>query len=150
MERTQIALFGKKDDKQLLALAKAVDAEGGTPRLLDIGLWESGAPLCCSALSTLPGATADLDGVESVYIRGTAPNTLPAPAADAECRAVLRNARTRYIREQEYQAFTYSFFDLLAARGKLVVNRLGTYVHHNAKAQFYERMRAHAIPFPGH
>jgi hypothetical protein len=147
MDRPRIALFGKKDDKQLLALAKGVEDEGGAPLLLDIGLSEQGAPPVVLSARRLSWDGAEFANIESVYIRGAAPNTLPAlpPLLNA---AFYSDWRARYVREQEYQAVTYSFFELLAAAGKLVVNPLSSYVHHNSKAQFYERMRAQDIQFP--
>lgn len=142
-----IALFGKKDDKQLLALAKAVNDEGATPLLFNIGLPERGAPPVALGSQRLTWDGVDLAAIESLYIRGAAPNTLPSlpPMLNA---ASYSEWRTRHVREQEYQSFAYSFFELLAARGKLVVNPLSSYVHHNSKAQFYERMRAEGLQFP--
>jgi hypothetical protein len=147
MDRPRIALFGKKNDKQLLALAKAVEDEGAAPLLLDIGLSEQGAPPVVLSARRLSWDGEEFSNIESVYIRGSAPNTLPAlpPMLNP---AFYSEWRTRYVREQEYQAVTYGFFELLAAAGVLVVNPLSSYVHHNSKAQFYERMRAHGIEFP--
>jgi len=146
MDKPSIALFCKKDDKQLLALSHAVSQEGGSPICLNIGLDERGAPPVALGEAMLWDGV-DFASVESVYIRATVPNTLPSlpPMMNA---TMFSEWRTRYVREQEYQSFTYSFFELLAARGKLVVNPLSAYVHHNAKAQFYERMRAEGVPFP--
>ncbi|MGD0088860.1 MAG: ATP-grasp domain-containing protein [Planctomycetota bacterium] len=147
MEKPRIALFGKKDDKQLLALARAVEGEGGSPLLLNIGLAEAGAPPVVLSARLASWDGHDFANIESVYVRGAAPNTLPAlpPLLNP---TFYSEWRTRYVREQEYQAVAYSFFELLAAGGKLVVNPLSSYVHHNSKAQFYERMRAHGIQFP--
>ena len=147
MDRLRIALFGKKDDQQLLELGQAVDGEGGAPLLFDIGLAEQGAPPVVLSGQLLSWDGVDFANIASVYIRGSAPNTLPAlpPLLNP---AFYSDWRARYVREQEYQAVTYSFFELLAAAGSLVVNPLSAYVHHNSKAQFYERMRAHGIEFP--
>ena len=58
------------------------------------------------------------------------------PLSHAEYRAA-------FIKEQAFQAATYSFFEHQAARGKLVVNRLTTaYIDHNSKSQFYEKLRS--------
>jgi len=147
MDKPRIALFGKKDDKQLLEVARATEGEGGTPLLFNIGLAEAGAPPVVLGPHLCSWDGVDLANTESVYIRGMAPNTLPAlpPLLNP---TFYSEWRTRYVREQEYQAVTYSFFELLSAGGKLVVNPLSSYVHHNSKAQFYERMRAHGIQFP--
>lgn len=140
MDKPRIALFGKKDDKQLLEVARAAEGEGGTPLLFNIGLAEAGAPPVVLGAHLCSWDGVDLANTESVYIRGMAPNTLPAlpPLLNP---TFYSEWRTRYVREQEYQAVTYSFFELLSAGGKLVVNPLSSYVHHNSKAQFYERMR---------
>ncbi|MCY3019297.1 MAG: ATP-grasp domain-containing protein [Planctomycetota bacterium] len=146
MDKPTIALFGKLDDKQVVAMSRAVEQEGGAPVTLSIGMPESGAPSVILG-EKLSWGGVDFAGVESMYIRATGPNTLPAmpPMMNAAMHAEWR---TRYIREQEYQAVTYSFFEMAAARGKLVVNRLPSYVDHNAKAQFYEKMRAQGVRFP--
>jgi hypothetical protein len=147
MDQPRIALFGKTDDKQLLAAATAVEGEGGVPVPLNIGLGEGGAPPVTLSADRMLWNNVDFAGIESMYVRGTAPNTLPAlpPMLNAAMHAEWR---LRYVREQDYQAFTYSFLEVLHARGKLVVNPLSTYVHHNSKAQFYELMSANGVPFP--
>ncbi len=85
--------------------------------------------------------------IRAMYIRGMAPNALPSlpPVLNATMHAEWRH---RYVRDQEYQAAAYSFFSALQAQGKLVVNPLETYAHHNSKAQFYERMRAEGFDVP--
>jgi len=147
MDKPRIALFGKKDDKQLLALAQAVEEEGAAPLLFDIGFPEQGAPPVVLSEKVRSWDGVDFANIGSVYIRGAAPNTLPAlpPMLNP---AFYSDWRARYVREQEYQAVSYSFFELLAAAGSLVVNPLSSYVHHNSKAQFYERMRAQGLQFP--
>jgi len=147
MDRPTIALFGKVDNKQILALAKEVEACGGTPMPIDMGLEEAGAPAVSLGQGRMMWNATDFGPIQSMYIRGTVPNTLPVmpPVMNATFHSEWR---TRYIREQEYQAFTYSFFEMLAAQGKLVINPLTTYIDHNAKAQFYEKMRALGFSFP--
>lgn len=147
MDRPSIALFGKTDDKQLLALGREVEAAGGTPVLLNVGLDERSAPAVSLGQGCMRWNNVDFTNIHSMYLRGTAPNTLPAlpPVMNATFQSEWR---TRYVREQEYMAFSYSFFSMLAAQGKLVINPFTTYIDHNAKAQFYEKMRAQGFPFP--
>ena len=147
MQRPIIALFGKTDDQQLLAAAKGVEDEGGTSLCLNMGLDERQAPLVSMGETRTSWDSADFSKIESMYIRGLAPNTLPSlpPMLNATFHAEWR---TRYIREQEYQSFTYSFFAWLGSQGKLVVNPPTAYINHNSKAQFYENMRANGFEFP--
>ncbi|HYG77167.1 MAG TPA: ATP-grasp domain-containing protein [Planctomycetota bacterium] len=147
MERPTIALFGRPGDKQIVAVAKEVEAAGGTPIQLLLLMDESGAPAVSIGQNRMIWNGTDFSPIQAMYIRGTMPNTLPAmpPVMNSTMHAEWR---TRYIREQEYQAFTYSFLSQLAAMGKLVINPLTTYVDHNSKAQFYEKMRALGFSFP--
>ncbi len=147
MPRPLIGLFGRKDDKQLLALAREVDTAGGDPTLFNIGLEERLASPVQLGSRGLAWGNVDFAGIDAVYIRATAPGTLPAmpPVFNA---AFHTEWRAKYIREQDYQSFTYSFFAALGVQGKLVVNPLTAYIDHNAKAQFYERMRAQGFVFP--
>jgi hypothetical protein len=147
MGKPKIAVFGAKTDKQSRAFADAVGREGGEPLVLDMRL---GTGATCEV--TLGAGTASWGGVDCMavggyYIRALAPNTWPSlppvlnPTSFCEYRL-------GYCREQEYQAFAYSFFDWLASQGKLVVNPPSKYTHHNTKAQFYERLRAEGFAVP--
>lgn len=89
----------------------------------------------------------DFSDVAAVYIRCTAPNTLPAPPAALNA-ASYGDYRGEFLREQGFSSATRSFFAELAAAGKLVVNELSTYADHDTKAQFYEKMRAQQFPVP--
>jgi hypothetical protein len=142
-----VALFGQVQDPQLLALRDAVAGEGGNPLPLDLKLDENGAPPVSLGAGRMSWGGVDFAGVQSLYIRGLAPNALPAlpPVLNPTFACEWR---TRYVRDQEYQAFTYSFFEALAAQGKLVVNPPVTYIHHNSKAQFYERLRGAGFALP--
>ncbi|HEY3321246.1 MAG TPA: ATP-grasp domain-containing protein [Planctomycetota bacterium] len=147
MDRPDVALFGRKDDKQLLALAREVDAAGGTPIPLNLGFDEKLASPVALGSGRAVWDGVDFTNIQSVAIRASAPSTLPAlpPVFNAAFQAEWR---VKYIREQEYQSLAYSFFSVLGAQGKLVVNPLTAYIDHNAKAQFYERMRAQGFVFP--
>ncbi|MBF0180564.1 MAG: ATP-grasp domain-containing protein [Magnetococcales bacterium] len=116
--------------------------------MCDLRLGGEGAPAIAIGASGIRWGGVDFSEIRAMYIRGLAPNTpqtLPA----------LRNAcddahwRLEFIREQGYQATVFGFFDYLSAMGKLVVNppTLG-YPDHDAKGQFYERLRAHGFCVP--
>lgn len=147
MDRPTIAIFGKPDDPQSLAAAEAVQAEGGSAAVVPVALEERQAPEVAFGRGGLRWGGVDFSSVESMYIRAMAPNTLPflPPVLNATSQSEWR---TRYVREQEYQSFAYSFFEELRAQGKLVVNPFTAYTHHNAKAQFYERLRAEGFDVP--
>jgi hypothetical protein len=143
----RIAIFGKNDCKQARAACEAVKREGGQPELLPIQLDTARAPELILGNRKASWDGVDFSGIKAAYVRGMAPNTLPAlPPMMNE--TMLAEWRTRYFREQQYQACAYSFFEFLRASGKLVINPFSAYLHHNAKAQFYELLRARGFCFP--
>lgn len=120
---------------------------GGQPLLFQMQLDDACAPSVDIGSGAMRWEGVDFSAIRSMYIRGMAPNALPSlpPVLNATMHAEWRH---RYVRDQEYQAVAYSFFSTLQAQGKLVVNPLETYAHHNSKAQFYERMRAEGFDVP--
>lgn len=147
MAKPPIALFGRKQDAQILAIGEAVQAEGGLPVPLQMNLADTGAHPVCISPDCMRWEDTDFASIQAMYIRGLAPNALPSlpPVLNAGMHAEWR---ARYVRDQEYQATACSFFAALCEQGKLVVNRLETYAHHNSKAQFYERLRAGGFDVP--
>ncbi len=145
--KTTIAVMGLKTDKQSLAFAECVTARGGEPRILEMRLGRGGCEQSTIGPHTLSWNGEDCTDIASYYLRATAPNTWPSlpPVLN---QVTLSEFRTLYLREQEFQAFSYSFFSVLSARGKLVVNRPEKYVDHNSKAQFYERLRSAGYHVP--
>lgn len=144
----EIALFANRGSPQTRALAEILTQMGVTAHELDIQLGGEGRSRTSLAEEAASWNGVDLTRVRAVHIRCTAPNTLPLlpPVLNQASHSELRS---RYLREQEYSAATYAFFEGLARRGTLVVNPLtSAYLDHNAKAQFYEKLRAHAIPVP--
>lgn len=143
-----IGVFGKKEDRQAQAFCDAVRRCGGSPLLFDLAFGTSSrSPLVSMGPQKLKWDGVDLTPIRAVYLRALAPNTLPAepPLMNPYMAATWR---ANYIREQQIQACTYSFFDMLGECGCLVVNRPSTYRHHNSKAQFYERLRAQGFAVP--
>lgn len=147
MANPKIAVFGTKTNKQCLAFAEAVRVEGGEPLVLDMRLGKGAAGEVSLGNGTAVWDGVDCMSIDSYYLRGTAPNTWPSlPPVMNACS--FAEYRVGYYREQEIQAFGYSFFDWLASQGKLVVNPPSRYTHHNSKAQFYEHLRAEGFAVP--
>lgn len=147
MGKPLIALFGRKADPQIHAIRDAVTAMGGEPLVFQMQLDDRLAPAMSIGAGRMSWEGVDFAPVRALYIRGMAPNSLPAlpPVLNAAMQAEWR---ARYIRDQLYQSASYSFFGALQAQGTLVVNPLETYSHHNSKAQFYERLRADGFDVP--
>jgi hypothetical protein len=147
MGKPTIAVLGAKTNKQCQAFAEAVDVEGGRPVVLDMRLGRGAAGEVSLGNGVAIWDGVDCMAIDAYYLRGTAPNTWPSlpPVMNATSFAEYRMG---YDREQECQAFGYSFFDWLDSQGKLVVNPPSRFTHHNSKAQFYERLRAHGFAVP--
>ena len=141
----KIALFANKDSDQIAEIAEAVTEAGGVPVVLDIRLGgtaaESNQPALILGHDQAGWGGVDFADIRAMHIRCTAPRTLPTlpPVLNAQTNAEYRAA---FLKEQAFQAATYSFFEHQAARGKLVINRLtSAYIDHNSKSQFYEKLR---------
>jgi glutathione synthase/RimK-type ligase-like ATP-grasp enzyme len=148
MPGPKIALFANKDSPQLLLLRDLVLEEGGEPLVFDIGLGGKSESSVALDGDRLSWDQTDLADVEIVHVRCLVFHTpLATPGVmDAASYAELR---LKYLRDQEYRAFTYSFFERLAARGKIVINLpTGAYLDHDAKAQLYQKLRAQGVSTP--
>lgn len=148
MGRARIAIFSDRDSSQAAAVSRAVEREGGAPRQFDVQLGGAGHGGVIAGGDRLIWEGVDLAGYDAAHIRCTAPNSLPVlPAMLNACS--YNDWRGGYLREQQFQATAYGFFDQLAARGCLVVNPLsGAYLDHNAKGQFYFKLAAWGAPVP--
>jgi ATP-grasp domain len=148
MPPPKIALFANKDSPQLLALRDVLKEEGASPLIFDIQLGGPSAPKMTICHERLEWEGIDFSEIEVAHIRCTAintPSTMPAVLNVAS----YSEFRSQYLREQEYQSVTYSFFEQLQARGKLVINPLtSAYLDHDAKAQLYEKLRAQGFSVP--
>lgn len=143
MSKPPIAIFGKKEDSQVITAHDAVAEEGGNPLLFSI----QNTPHVSLGEKYLQWEGKDFSDIEAVYIRGTAYNTPPAlPAILNE--TFWSEWRAKFTKEQGYQSCSYSFFSYLAQRDKLVINPLTAYVDHNSKSQFYEKLRAWGFNIP--
>jgi len=90
----------------------------------------------------------DFSDIRVTHIRGTAFNTLPSlpPMMNA---AMYSDLRSKYLREQEFQTTVFSFFKEFQERGGLVINPLsGSYMDHDSKSQFYEKLRRYGCVVP--
>jgi hypothetical protein len=148
MNTPRIALFANKDSAQIAALRDLVQEEGAEPLVFDIQLGGESAPSFTLSNAKLSWAGIDFTDIKVAHIRCTALNTPQAvpPVLNVASYAELR---AKYLREQEYQVATASFFERLQARGTLVINPLtGAYVDHDSKAQLYQKLRAAGFPAP--
>ena len=144
----RIGLFADKGSRQLAEIAETVAEIGARPVVCDIQLGGASGASCAIGPEVLRWAGEDFSDVRAVHIRCTAPRTLPAlpairnAATDAEYRA-------SFLREQEWQAATYAFFDCMVLDGALVANPLtSAYIDHNSKGQLYEKLRGWGFRAP--
>jgi len=143
-----IALFADKESVQLLALRDILSEEGATPLVFDIQLGSESSPRITLGDKRLFWDHVDFSYIDVIHVRCKAVNTPPVVPAIMNS-AMYSEFRSQYLREQEYQSVTYSFFDRLTAAGKLVINPLtGAYIDHDSKAQFYQKLRAHGFAAP--
>ncbi len=148
MEKPVIALFADRGSEQLSYVAEAVKREGGEPRMFDIQLGGASRSRVSYGTRELAWDGLDFAGIHAVHIRCTSPNTPPTPPPMLNMVS-YNEWRGRFLREQEYQAAAYGFFEELAARGKLVVNPLTAgYADHNTKSQFYAKLQSWGFDVP--
>jgi glutathione synthase/RimK-type ligase-like ATP-grasp enzyme len=144
----KIALFANKDSAQLLALRDILEKESATPLVLDIQLGGPSAPSVVLGSERMLWNQVDFADIDVIHIRCTCLNT-PTTVPAVLNAAVYSELRSQYLREQEYQSVTYTFFERLVALGKLVINPLtGAYIDHDSKAQLYEKLRAQGFAAP--
>ncbi|MGI9301468.1 MAG: ATP-grasp domain-containing protein [Gammaproteobacteria bacterium] len=144
----KVALFANEGSPQIVALRDVLLEQGATPYVFDIQLGGESAPLVEIGDERLVWDGVDFDDIEAIHIRCTAPNT-PAAVPAVLNVASYSELRSQYLREQEYQSVTASFFDRLAALGKLVINPLTTaYLDHDSKGQLYQKLDARGFPVP--
>jgi len=147
MTSPKIALFANKDSAQLNAIGDAVREENGTPLILDIKLGGESAPdMCIEGEHSMWGGI-DFSDINVIHIRCTSPNTFPSIPPVMNPTTFCR-FRTSYFQEQEYQSAIFSFFEQFTNRGGLVINSLITYIDHDSKSQFYEKMRVNGFDVP--
>jgi hypothetical protein len=148
MTKPKLALFADRDSRQLATLAEVVREEGGEPLVFDIQLGGLSAHRVLLREQDLYWDGINFSDIHAVHIRCAALNTPPTVPALLHGTAYAE-FRAQYLREQEYQATTQSFFHRLVALGKLVINPLGgAYIDHDTKAQLYMKLGAQGFPVP--
>lgn len=147
MSGTRLALFSANDCPQLALIRDILVEKGVDPLVCDMRLGGESAPLVSIDGTHASWGGHDFADVAAIYIRCTAPNTLPSPPA-VQNAASYCEYRGDYLKEQGYSAATVSFFATLGATDKLVINELDTYADHDTKAQLYEKLRAQQFPVP--
>ena len=148
MTGLKLALFADRGSRQLGTLADIVREEGGDPLVFDIQLGGPSASRVTLREEQLAWDEVDFRDVHAVHLRCMALNTPPAVPAVLH-GAAYAEFRSQYLKEQEYQAVTFSFFHRLAALGKLVINPPGgAYIDHDTKAQLYMKLGAQGFPVP--
>lgn len=148
MTKPKLGLFADQGSRQLAILADIVREEGGEPYVFDIQLGSPSAPRVLLGEQQVSWNGVDFTDIHAVHIRCAALNTPPTVPALLHSTAYAE-FRSQYLREQEYQATTQSFFSRLAALGKLVINPLGgAYIDHDTKAQLYMKLGAQGFPVP--
>lgn len=148
MSKPKVALFADRGSRQLAILADVVQQEGGEPFVFDIQLGGQSASRVLLREQDVFWDGVDFRDIHAVHIRCVALNTPPSVPALLHDTAYAE-FRAQYLREQEYQATTHSFFHRLLALGKLVINPLaGAYIDHDTKAQLYMKLGTQGFPVP--
>ncbi len=148
MSTPKIALFANRDSTQVAALRDILLEEGVTPLVFDIQLGGTSAPQVVIQEGRIVWGQVDFADIDAVHIRCKAINT-PAAVPAVLNTAAYAELRSQFLREQEYQSVTLSFFNRLVAQGKLVINPLtGAYIDHDTKAQFYVKLGAQGFAVP--
>jgi len=149
MPPPKIALFANKDSPQLLALRDVLKEEGASSLIFDIQLGGPSAPKIVICRERLEWEGIDFSEIEVAHIRCMAVNT-PSTMPAVLNAASYSESRSQYLREQEYQSVTYSFFEQLQAGGKLVINPLtSAYLDHELKPSFMKSYARRGLLFQG-
>lgn len=139
----KIALFADKDNRQILLLRDLLLEEGAEPLVFDMQLGGPSVPKVTLGAGCLFWDGVDFSDIAAVHIRCRVLST-PAVVPAVMSAPSYSEVRSKYLREQEYQAVAFSFLEQLGAAGKLVVNKVlsGAYIDHDSKAQFYQKLRS--------
>lgn len=147
MSSPKIALFSE-GSPQIEKLRDIVREEGAQPVVFDVRLGGESPPSVTLAPERLCWDGVDFSDIASVHVRCRALNT-PPTVTPLLADASYSELRCRFLREREYQSVTFSFFEQLMRRGKLVINPFtSAYLDHDAKAQIYRKFRALGLTVP--
>ncbi len=140
MTRARIALFGDAGSAQVAALNEVFKEKNVSTHVFDIQLGSTNRPAVYIDPYRLVWDGVDFSDIEVAHIRCMAINT-PTSVPPVMNAANYNEMRSVFLREQEYQSVTKSFFNQMSLRGKLVVNTLTrAYVDHDTKAQLYQKL----------
>jgi len=140
MATPKIALFADGGSAQLAALDAVFQEKAVPTHVFDIQLGGPGKPGVTIDPERLIWDGVDFHDIEAVHIRCMSINT-PAAVPALMNAGNYAEMRATYLREQEYQSVTKSFFEQLSQRNKLVINTLTrAYVDHDTKAQLYQKL----------
>jgi len=149
MPRHKIALFADNDNRQILMLRDLLVEEGAEPLVFDLQLGGASGPKVALGAGHLFWEEVDFSDIAAVHVRCRVLNT-PAAVPALMSAPSYSEVRSKFLREQEYQAVAFGFLEQLAAAGKLVVNKIlsGAYIDHDSKAQFYQKLRSWGFSAP--
>lgn len=140
MKTAKIALFGDSGSAQVDALNDVLNKKNIATHVFDIQLGSVNGPSVVIDPERLVWDGVDFTDIEVAHIRCMSINT-PSTVPAVMNAANYNELRSLFLREQEYQSVTRSFFNQLALRGKLVINTLTrAYVDHDTKAQLYQKL----------
>lgn len=140
MRKAKIALFADAGSAQLAALNDVFKEKEVDTHLFDIQLGSINKPNIVIDQQRLIWDGIDFKDIQVAHIRCMAVNT-PSTVPPVMNEANYNELRSLFLREQEYQASTRSFFNQMSLRKKLVINTLTrAYVDHDTKAQLYHKL----------
>jgi len=147
-EPVKVAIFGARQSPQIDALYRIFTDKKTSVHQLNIQLGPESLSQVTVTNEKLIWQGVDFADIEAVYLRGTALTSWPAMPPINSVRQ-YHERRIQFLTEQEYQAVTFSFFENLVARGKLVINPLtSAYLDHDSKAQQYNKLAANGFSVP--
>jgi hypothetical protein len=140
MKKAKIALFADQASPQVAAINEVFKEKKVPTLTFDIQLGSKSRPSVVIDNERLIWDNVDFKAIKVAHIRCMAINTSTAvpPVMNA---TNYNELRTSFLKEQEFQSVTRSFFNQMSLRNKLVVNTLTrAYVDHDTKAQLYQKL----------
>lgn len=148
MKKQKIALFANAASKQLEEIGRSIKQKGQEPIFFDIQLGMGKNIYHCSFEKNSWNGI-DFSDIQAVHIRCSSPRVLPTlPAVINEQKQAQYKAD--FIKEQQFNSSTVSFFNSLVNKDKLVVNPLqaSAYLDHESKSQLYLKLKSFGLSAP--
>lgn len=141
---SDVGIFGRRDDPQVVRAAEALEAEGGRALVVDLRAFPESLRI---SVSDERIAIGDAGEPASWYVRTVPRRTLfsPEPGEPAEAE---RRLRRLVAAERERHGFARGLLAELAARGATVVNPVECLEQHGSKLEQLARLRAGGVPVP--